>query len=271
MINPEDESVIVNIDSCSKDEAVAKMIGWMRHPKRLKYLKTTQICIHSDYFEHMPTVYGGSILDLIKQQREIARNKLLDIAEESIVCKDESLKDSLLDSINTQDDVIKSWDEKLEKAILYLNAIEKELSKGTYSELQTDEDLTQVNGSVHITLISLCDWAIKNYGITLIAEPNKFIQVSVKPYEAQRKDALCIEIENILPNIIRLTPSNVMNALKQKIRDPKDSKLVESCILGFTSSDGLKWENYNDEIKFTTLKALSARLKPYKKSRLNQG
>ena len=255
MINPEDETVIVKYDSCSKDEAVAKMIGWMRNPKRLKHIKFTKMGVDSDYFEHMPTVFGGSILDLINQQREIARNKLLDIAEESIACKDKTLKDSFLDAINTQDDVIKSWDEKLEKAILYLNAIEKELSKGTYSELQLDEELTQVNGSAHITLLSLCDWAKDKLNILVLDEASEIKDKNrLTIRRPKRIDPLCAELMEILKDMdSRPSEQQVMFALKQRVG------VRGTCVMGDIGY-GIKWEKSNLECGELSIDGLRLRL-----------
>ena len=255
MIYPEDETVIVKIDSCSKDEAVAKLIGWMRNPKRLKYVKTTQMGIQSDYFEHMPTVYGGSILDLINQQREIARNKLLDIVEESITCKDESLKDSFLDSINTQEDVVKNWDEKLEKANMYLYAIEKELSKGKYSELQLDEELTQANGCAHITLLSLCDWAKERFNIWVLdeaLETKDKNRLTIRTPE--RIDPLCAELMEILKDMdSRPSKQQVMKVLQQRVGSRG------SCVMGDLGY-GIKWEKSNLEYGELSMDGLELRL-----------
>ena len=257
MIYPEDETVIVKIDSCSKDEAVAKLIGWMRNPKRLKNVKTTPMGLNPEYLEHMPTVFGGSILELINQQREIARNKLLEIVDESIACNDESLKDSFLDSINKQDDVIKNWDETLEKAILYLNAIEKELSKGTYSELQLDEELTQANGNAFITLLSLCDWAKQRFSISILNYASAAKDKSRVTIRRPKKiDLLCEEIIEILETIENPSPAKVMIELKQRVGTRG------TCIIGDIGY-GIKW---GDGIKDTyelDMFALKSRLANY--------
>lgn len=255
MIYPEDETVIVKIDSCSKDEAVAKLIGWMRNPKRLKNVKTTPMGLNPEYLEHMPTVFGGSILALINQQREIARTKLLGIVDESIACKDETRNNSFLNSINSQDDEIKNWDEMIEKASMYLNAIEKELSKGTYSELKVDEELTKANGSDHITLSSLCDWANRKFDILVLdeaLEAKDKNRLTIR--RPQRIDPLCAELMEILKDMdSRPSEQQVMFALKQRVG------VRGTCVMGDIGY-GIKWEKSNLEYGELSIDGLRLRL-----------
>lgn len=253
MINPEDETIIVNALSCTKDEAVAKMLGWMRSPVRLKYIKVSSLGIQPDQLEHMHSI-EGSVLDLLNEQREIARNALLDLAEEAATTQDDSQRNTLHDLINQKDSDIVMWQSLINKASSYLHAIDTELTKGKLSTLKVEETPGDSDAPL-IMLDSLDKWAKANFGITVREEFGVAKSAINSAYkEPQRRDALRIEIEAIVKTMTRPTPSKVMAALRAKVGG------FDTCIRG-NVGDGLQWENDKGDIKVITIKALSERLK----------
>ncbi len=257
MINPEDETIIVNSISCSKDEAVAKMLGWMRSPVRLKYIKVSSLGIQPDQLEHMHSI-EGSILDLLNEQREIARNVLLDLAEEAATTQDDSRRSTLHDLINQKDSDIVMWQSLINKASSYLHAIDTELTKGKNSTLKT-EDTSCDNDEPLIILDSLDKWANANFGITVREEFDVANSAGNSVFkEPQRADPLREEIIEILSNMPNPRPAKVMAALKARIGTPG------TCIVGDIGY-GVKWtNNKNEEIEFN-MKLLTARLKTLRK------
>lgn len=253
MINPEDETIIVNSLSCSKDVAVAKMLGWMRGPVRLKYIKMASTGIQPDQLEHLHSI-EGSILDFLNEQRQFARDSLQAIADEAAATEDVDRKNAIYELINQHDDAIVTWQALTVKASTYLNAIDTELAKGKNSTLKTDDSSID-NDAPLIMLDSLDKWAKANFGITVREEFDVAESALNSAYkEPQRRDALRIEIEAIVKTMTRPTPSKVMAALRAKVGG------FDTCIRG-NVGDGLQWENDKGDIKVITIKALSERLK----------
>lgn len=254
MIYPEDETIIVNALSCTKDEAVAKMLGWMRSPVRLKYIKVTSLGIQPDQLEHMHSI-EGSILDLLNEQREIARNALLDLAEEAAKTQDETHKNALHDLINGKDNDIVVWQERINKASSYLHAIDTELAKGNHSTLRVDNKHINDKDEALIMLDSLDEWTKSNYGISIRDEIPTESQHSQKTIqEPKRSDALRIEIIEILNTMQKPIPAKVMHALRAKIGSEF------TCILA-NDDDGLIWVDNNGKKQVIKIKALGERIR----------
>lgn len=257
MISPEDETIIVNDLSCSKDEAVAKMLGWMRGPVRLKYIKVSSLGIQPDQLEHMHSI-EGSILDLLNEQREIARNALLDLAEEAATTQDDSRKDTLHDLINHKDSDIVMWQSLINKASSYLHAIDIELAKGKNSTLKT-EDIPCDNNEPLITLDSLDEWARANFNLT-IREVNNIDKLPTAPNWKipKRTNDLREEIIEILSTMENPRPAKVMAALKARVGGDKIT-----CVVGDIGY-GIKWSDGVTEHEFD-MKALRQRIRNLKK------
>lgn len=254
MINPEDETIIVNNLSCSKDEAVAKMLGWMRSPVRLKYIKVTSLGIQPDQLEHMHSI-EDSILDLLNNQREIARSALLELAENAAETQDETQKNALYDLINQKDDEIKTWQKNIDKASSYIYAIDTELGKGNGSTLKIDNTHINDSDETFITLDSLDKWARATYDISIHEEiPKDKIKAQKVIQEPQRSDALRVEIIEILTTMQNPTPAKVMHALRARIGSEF------TCILG-NDDEGLIWVDNSGKKHVIKNKALGARIR----------
>lgn len=257
MINPEDETIIVNNLSCTKDEAVAKMLGWMRSPVRLKYIKVASTGIQPDQLEHLHSI-EGSILDFLNEQRQFARDSLQAIADEAAATEDEDRKNSIYELINQHDAAIMTWQALTVKASTYLNAIDTELAKGKLSTLKID-DTAGENDEPLIMLDSLDKWAQANFDIA-IREDSNINKLPTAPIwkTPKRTNDLREEIIEILSTMENPRPAKVMAALKARVGGEKIT-----CVVGDIGY-GIKWSDGISEHEFD-MKALRQRIRNLKK------
>lgn len=163
MINPEDEILIDLRTSCTKDEAAAKMLGWMQGNIHSKYIKVTEDGISGDQLPFLQSL-EGSLQDQLQELHEAARNALLDAAEANL--SDEIIQERVA--------AITRCNALTQNAGAYLAAIEDELAKGEASGLRIDRQATDETGEIHITIKSLDDWANTKYGISIIDPSPKY-------------------------------------------------------------------------------------------------
>lgn len=246
--------------SCNLDDAVAKMLGWLRSPTSLENILIDEHGISEEKLIALDTlVYPleDHLLELLESAKERAYQVF---ADENAT---EEIKNQVIDDIE-------KYEAKINKAKLYKLAIDEELSKGDESELIIDKTASEKHGETYIKIISLDRWAFKCYGISLLEQPNSLSKVTEQAQNSgkksntapsnrvfgkpQRYDPLRVEIIEILKIIDKPSPTKVMAALRAKIGRG------DTCILG-NVGDGLKWENGKGDIKIITSKALSERLK----------
>jgi hypothetical protein len=159
MINAEDEIYYDLRTSCTCDEAVAKLLGWMRGPIRRRHLSVTE---HSDSVTDLPHLdsLNGSLQQTLEEMRETARQDLLDAVEAGVSTY------VFLD----KDFAVRRFDALTIDAATYLADINDELAKGGASALRIDSMATAKSGVVHISLRSLDDWASRRYGISILGD-----------------------------------------------------------------------------------------------------
>lgn len=80
----------------------------------------------------------------------------------------------------------------------------------------------------------------------------------------QRKDALAVELDEILVSMKTRTPAKVMAKLREQIVKPN------TCILR-NVGDGIEWKNDCGEVKILTISNLGERIREWKKTGLSQG
>lgn len=173
-----DEIVIDLRTSCSKDEAAAKLLGWLRGPIYPKYIKVTSGAQED-------TQASGSILD------QSASNSLPYRIEEHELKNLHSLDCTLGGSLQSQlmelheaarlefsnamvepDLEIKAnavlyWEKQIRQAAAYLRDIDDELANGDVSELRLDKKASKKAGSPRILLSSLNRWAKTKYKFSI--------------------------------------------------------------------------------------------------------
>lgn len=155
MINTEDSIYIDPRTSCTKDEAIAKLLGWMRGDIRHKYIEMTLEGVPAESLTHMPS-FEGSIWDFLIGQREDAQFALKTALDEYAENDIERLAEK-----------ISGLEKTIIKAKSYQRDIDDELARGIESLLKVDQSESTASGAVHISLNSLNNWAVKKYGISI--------------------------------------------------------------------------------------------------------
>lgn len=155
MINAEDE---VNIDlrtSCTRDEAVIKICGWMHGPIHKIDRETDDPLGQILHFGE----FKGSLSDALQKRRDAARQ-------------------DFLDELNTNPDKVDKWQDKefavkridvlICDAMSHMLNIDAELAKGDDSTLKIDQIATEKTGVLHVTLNSLDKWTRSEYSISIL-------------------------------------------------------------------------------------------------------
>ncbi len=143
--------------SCTREDAVAKMLGWMQGYIRYKHHEDETTLDNLIYVHSLPDSLEDHLLEL----RETA------ISDWSYAFDAEPTEDVLAEKSK----VIFDCDELINKAGEYLCAIDDELAKGDSSALRIDQHTTKYSNEIHITLSSLAQWAKENHGITSLVTP----------------------------------------------------------------------------------------------------
>lgn len=156
MVNAEDEILIDFSTSCTKDLAVAKMLGWMKGHRRNRIVLVTEHGISADEFPHLFSL-EDSLAEKLLELREAARQELITAAE----------NDASHEVLGEKEKAVAECDALIDKAGSYLLAIDEELFKGDSSELKIDQDATKSSGHIHLTINSVDRWAHTRYGIAI--------------------------------------------------------------------------------------------------------
>ncbi|MBK9246112.1 MAG: hypothetical protein IPM30_14960 [Burkholderiales bacterium] len=138
--------------SCTRDEAIAKLLGWRRGPLVPKYF---DVNIDGVRVDQIPLLLSTEmpLHEQLAAIREAARRDLLTAAEGDVAPGELDEKESALAVV----------DELIKKARTYSVHIEDEFAKGADSALRIDAAATSESGEEHITLASLDRWARERY------------------------------------------------------------------------------------------------------------
>lgn len=167
MINPEDP-IRANLRiSCTKDEAVAKLIGWLKGFIRRDNNEISERGISETELPHLHTL-AMSLGDQLNVLRETARQELIKAND-----TDED-RHKLYEAVE-------KYDELINKSATYFLDIDDEIEKVELSVLKIDHEATQKFGVTHIKLRSLDKWARAKYGIKILEESNSNIETSLTP------------------------------------------------------------------------------------------
>lgn len=137
------------VTSCTKDEAVARMLGWMQGP--IYDVEPELTDDNNVPLEYLP--YLSSMPNSIEEQLTYLVGEAqaaLDDAKASIA-EPEVIKQKEADLSNTLE-----W---IDKSAIYLVNIVDELAKGEKSALRIDQEATEKSGTIHVTIKSLDEWA----------------------------------------------------------------------------------------------------------------
>lgn len=159
MIRPEDEIIVDLSGSCTKDEAVAKLLGWMKGPIRPKIIRMTEHGISEDQLPLLPSMEDPLNVQL-QEIREAASQAFIAAAETNATNEE----------LEEKENAVTHVDLLIRKASSYMSDIDEELSKGEDSEIKIDPHAFEQNGITHITLRSLDRWAQQRYGISVLED-----------------------------------------------------------------------------------------------------
>ncbi len=154
MITSTDEAVLDSRESCSLEEAVAKLLGWMVHHWRSPLL-VTKDGIDPQQLPFMLAL-PSPLDEFISTEREFASVRLCN----AVIAGDFS-------AAELWEDRVAFWEKKGEDAQRYRSAIQAERNCRN-SKLVDDSTMTTRTGEVHITLTSLDTWARRNFGLSVV-------------------------------------------------------------------------------------------------------
>lgn len=157
MILPEDDVFIDFKTNCTKEEAVAKMLGWTKGALRKRVISVTENGIPADELPYLQ-IFEGPLEDYLIDLRNAAVDEFYKSLE----------TDAPHDVIVDKENAVKKCDEQIQLAGTYLAGITDELAKGKLSTLRIDKEATNKTGKKHITIQSLHDWALEKYGINIL-------------------------------------------------------------------------------------------------------
>jgi len=177
MINSEDEILVDLRTSCTKEEAVAKMLGWLQGHIRQKYVRVSEHGVSAD---QLPSLHSldGSLQEQLLELQEAARLEFVKAAETG----------AAHEVIQAKDEAVIEYGNLINRAASYLLDIDDELTKGDLSDLRIDHSATENSGVVHISLRSLDRWATKHYGISVIAPTQKLSDQIANDRPDERQD-----------------------------------------------------------------------------------
>lgn len=159
MTNAQLDTFTDDSQTCTVDEAAAKLLGWMRNPIRLKTVQFSRKGYRAEDLPHLPGL-STPLLETLQSFRDWAEDDL-------IRAIDDGTDLTTIDEACTRLD---RWEEQHKHAVSFLAAIRRELAKVKDPALQIDEAATAADGETQITLDSLDRWALHTYGVSVRAD-----------------------------------------------------------------------------------------------------
>lgn len=150
--------------SCTIEEAVARLLGWLQSPISKRYIQITELGVSVDQLPLMSRLYD-SLDQTLYEVREAARADLLAAAE------------AVPDAKNLREEDIKVLEEKTaaveeaDRLIVRARGYRLDLEDAAFrpdSPLVVNPAETARSGVQHYTLRSLDRWTLDTYGISLL-------------------------------------------------------------------------------------------------------
>lgn len=168
MINSEDDIYIDFKSSLTKDEAVAKLLGWLNGNRRVKIVEVPAGVLSPSFFAKLHTL-EGSLKSMLQTYRDIASSAYVDAFEKS---------NEYDDQVQALDIIVKEWDLAIDKAAMYFMDIDDELSKGEKSSIRLVQKAGAAKSMLNITTSSLNEWALAKYGISFMGATTSHLNSS---------------------------------------------------------------------------------------------
>lgn len=151
----EDNTKIEYAPSCTVDEAVAKMLGWLRGMYRDRLVSVNEYGIPLEKLERAHSL-GGPLIEQLNDLRVAAQNAL----SEALA------SDASPEVIQQREEDGRRCEEQAALAYKYHLAIVDELAKDSPA-LRIDKAVTERTGEPYITLRSLDEWAWDTYKVAI--------------------------------------------------------------------------------------------------------
>ncbi len=283
MINLEDEIIFKFDESCTKEEAVGKMLGWMRGHKRLKFVELNKFRTGVEekflpYITHLMFPLDEQVTAIT----QVVWNELMDIVDAADVAKkigDEVEYHSLEEKYCVKADQFDKCKKDAEDSVKYQLAITEEFSKGKDSLIIKDQLATEKTGELYFTIASLDFWARTTFGVSVenelvdndpkLSGTNLSVKhlLEVKDLSSaitsdkdgyQRNNAFSFVLEEILIKNPNAKPARVLSELKLK----KEDKFR---VIKDVSGKGVTWINGNKEEEFISVNNLGERIRYWKR------
>lgn len=224
--------------SCTEEEAVAKMIGWLRGPVTKKYVRVTEYGIPSEDMPFMTTL-DAPLEEYLYEAHVQARRALLDaIGEErpkQEIDRCEKQMAKVRDLITT--------------AHKYWAALRDELQKGPASVIALDAETSSRTDEPHYTLASVDRWARGALGISVLGpwvEQESVPRPAIPPKDDARDARAGLSktrSENLLLTFALLVRAFAKTATKYGNDKPNVSQIasyLEALATELGQPDGLK-------------------------------
>lgn len=167
-ISPEESVYIDRRKNCTKDEVVAKLIGWTQGPIRCRFTDDDVAVPDEDGFYTLDLASPVPLETIYSQEEslDIVLFGHLGLARDSFVAAVEG--NASLAEIHEKKAAINVARERIENAKVYFRDIEKELAKGKGSILKIDQNARNAEWEPALTRESVKLWMRKKYKISLI-------------------------------------------------------------------------------------------------------
>lgn len=146
------------ISSCTIDDAVAKMLGWLQGPvyeENIKLTKDGNVRVED-------LLFVRTLPNTIEEQFTY----LIGVANKELAEAENQQAPSNV--IEEKTNILKNRFREMELAGEYKASIDDELFKGDSSALRIDVESSTTHGVKYISIRSLHDWAIEKYGINIL-------------------------------------------------------------------------------------------------------
>lgn len=157
-MNPETD-VIINIQtSCTRDEAVAKLLGWSRGRYFPRSVQVTEHGIDEVDLEKV-ALFEGAVQEQLASIYEKARSEFIGAAEAG----------ESHETLSILEGKVRECRDLVDKAAEYFLDLDDELSSP--ETLRIDRMRTERDGQAYVTLRSLAEWSQQKYGIDISKAP----------------------------------------------------------------------------------------------------
>jgi hypothetical protein len=158
MMNPEDDIYIDEKTSFTREEIVAKLMGWLQGTRRRAFTEITSNGIAPDQLPNIHSFDGLSVMQLLHDQRDSAQREFFASANSN----------DTVETIQAKELLVIQCDALIDKAKSYFIDFDEDVANEAGSSLKIDKTATESTGISHYRIKSIDAWAMDLYGISII-------------------------------------------------------------------------------------------------------